>query len=87
MKVKINETPTNNVEPNVVRVSQHFFNVINSQTDKLQWKSLFNEFRLNLQSRMTGLDERGLFELQAKMEYSRELEKFFLDIVAGIKHQ
>lgn len=88
MKAKINENPSNRVEPNVVRMSRHFFELIHSQTDKYQWESLFSEFRLNLQSRMAGLDERDLLKLQAKQEYTMELEKFFLDIISGpIKDQ
>lgn len=81
MEAAINENPTNEVVPNIVRISRHFYEVVNSQTDKHEWHSLFNEFRLNLQSRIVGSDERGLLKQQAKLEFTNELEKFFLSII------
>jgi hypothetical protein len=52
------------------------------QTHPNDWKSLCNEFRFNLQSRIVATsDDRELHKLQGKIEYVSELEKFFLEIL------
>lgn len=82
MKHTLNDNPTNKVVSNFVRVPRHFFEIL-QQTDKSQWEQIFNEFRLNLQSRIAGSDERDLLKLQAKLEYINELEKFFLEMISS----
>lgn len=41
------------------------------------YKLLFQNLRLNLQSRVSGLEDRDLIKLQGKLEYLAEMENFF----------
>lgn len=52
-----------------------------AQTFVSEWEYLFDQFRLNLQGRIAGADERQLLKLQGNIEYSMELEKFFKELL------
>lgn len=44
-------------------------------------KDLFGKFRLDLQSRILGVQDADLIKLQGKIEFCNELEKFFLGLL------
>ncbi len=48
---------------------------------KNDMSNLFQHLRLDLQSRITGLDDRDLLKLQGKLDYLNEFENFFLDLL------
>ena len=49
--------------------------------DKRQIKQLFENLRLDLQSRVLNLDDRELIKLQGKLDYVNELEQFFTHLL------
>lgn len=63
-----------------IPVSSHFLEVVVRLT-RAEVVDLFQYMRLDLQSRILGLDDRGLVQLQGKVEYCNELEKFFLSLL------
>jgi len=52
-----------------------------SLLDKTEYALLFQNFRLDLQSRILGLSGDDLIKLQGKLEYANELEKFFSSLL------
>jgi hypothetical protein len=49
--------------------------------DKRQTKLLFENLRLDLQSRVSTLEDRELIKLQGKLDYLGELENFFTSLL------
>jgi hypothetical protein len=50
-------------------------------TDKHQLVQMFQNLRLDLQSRISNLDDRELVKLQGKLDYLNELEIFFTTLL------
>lgn len=46
-----------------------------------EYRLLFQNLRLDLQSRVSTLEDRELIKLQGKLDYLNELEKFFQGLV------
>lgn len=82
MKHRISNELSKPLMSNTVRITERMFAII-GQCDRQEWSSLFNEFRLNLQSRIAGSDERELLKLQAKIEQVNELDKFFENLISA----
>lgn len=51
--------------------------------DRADWRNLFEFIRLNLRSRITGLEGQDLIKLQGKLDSADEIEKLFVT-VAGM---
>jgi len=83
MKIVINDeralTPTFH-RAGEIPVSQHLREVF-AALHSHELKNLFQYLRLDLHSRMSGLDDRGLIQLQGKLDYNNELEKLFQDLL------
>lgn len=77
----VRETPPVDTGRNIL-VSQSLAAAL-SVTTETDWESLFYQFRLNLQSRIVGSDERELLKLQGKIEHIGELETFFCKLVSS----
>lgn len=64
-----------------IRITAELRGII-ATSSKRDVVSLFQSFRLNLQSRIVAVsDDRELHKLQGKLEYVTELEKFFLKLL------
>lgn len=85
MTATISDELSTKTKPNVIRISQHLWEVI--QTGDLKhWESFFNEFRLNLQSRIAAIsDDRELHKLQGKIEEVTEIEQVFIGLLTRQK--
>lgn len=81
MRPAISDNPSGR-DRNKIFLSPHFYQTL-SQTVPQQWEWLFDQFRLNLQSRIAGVDERQLLKLQGNIEYTIELEKFFKEVLGA----
>lgn len=77
MKAKTSDTLTRTRQPGIILISAPLRAAI-CEGSTAEWESLFQEFRLDLQSRIVGSDDhRDLLKLQGKLETINELEQFF----------
>jgi len=85
MTATISDELSTKPKPNVVRMTQRLWDVI--QLGELRdWESLFNEFRLNLQGRIAAAsDDRELLKLQGKIEEVTEIEQLFIGLLTKQK--
>lgn len=81
MKPVVSNEPSGR-DRNKIFIPQHFHEML-GQTFTQEWEWLFDQFRLNLQSRIAGADERQLLKLQGNIEYTNELEKFFKEVLGA----
>lgn len=81
MKIRVSNEPQGR-NKNIIHVSEHFHQAIAGYTTAVEWETLFDQFRLNLQSRIVGADNRELLKLQASLEYSVEIEKFIKELLS-----
>jgi hypothetical protein len=79
MKVAVSDEVTN-PDGNTIIIPTHMQAGL-QQTTPREWEYLFKQFRLNLQNRIPGADDRGLVKVQGNMELMAELEKFFKEAV------
>lgn len=64
----------------IIKIHTRLFEVF-QMVDKSQLTALFQNLRLDLQSRISSLGDRDLVKLQGKIEHIDELEKFFLGLL------
>jgi hypothetical protein len=81
MKPVVSDNPSGR-DRNKIFISPHFHETL-GRTINQEWEWLFDQFRLNLQSRIAGADERQLLKLQGNIEYTMELEKFFKEALGA----
>lgn len=78
MKIEISDTI--GADKNVMYVSDRVRGVF-QQLGSGELRNVIEQFRLNLQSRIVGCDDRTLLKLQGNLEYLNEIEKTFKDII------
>ena len=79
MKAIVSDNPHGR-DHNIINVPTRMHAIL-CQTEPFQWEFLFDQFRLNLQSRIAGADSPSLLKLQGNIEYMNEIEKLFKEIV------
>lgn len=79
MKATTSDTLTRTKQPGIIHITAGLRARL-IETNRADWESLFNEFRLELQCRIAGSDDRELLKLQAKIDWVNELEGFFTSV-------
>jgi hypothetical protein len=60
------------------------FSALMGHTTKAEMTDMFDQIRLNLQSRIIGAaNDRELIQLQGNLVYLNELEQFFKSMISG----